>query len=141
MAQAPKKPRPVPTPSSFTREFWQGTRQGKLLLQRCRACGTRQYYPRPVCMRCMARDLEWTEAAGRGTVYSFTVTRLPPEGFEGRAPYVLVAVDLPEGVRMLGTLLDVDPGEVRIGMPVRATYERLTDEISLVQFTPDRPAS
>jgi uncharacterized OB-fold protein len=107
-------PRPVPTPTNVTKPFWEGTKQGKLLLQRCRACGTHQYYPRPVCMRCMSRDLE------------------------DRAPYVLVAVDLPEGARMLGTLLDVPAGEVRIGMPVRATYERLTDDITLVQFAADR---
>jgi uncharacterized OB-fold protein len=135
MADAPaQKPRPVPVPSSFTRPFWEGTKQGKLLLQRCRACGTQQYYPRPVCLRCIGRDLEWTEASGRGTVYSYTVTHLPPEGFEGRQPYVLVAVDLPEGARVLGTLLGVAPDEVRIGMAVRATYERLTDDITLLQF-------
>jgi uncharacterized protein len=136
MAEAPrKKPRPVPTPTNFTRPFWDGTRQGKLLLQRCRACGTHQYYPRPVCMRCISRDLEWREASGRGTVYSYTVTHLPPEGFEDRAPYVLVSVDLPEGVRVLGTLLDVPAGDVRIGLAVHATYESLTEDISLLQFT------
>jgi uncharacterized OB-fold protein len=139
MADAPpKKPRPVPTPTSFTRPFWEGTKQGKLMLQRCRACGTRQYYPRPVCLRCISRDLEWTEASGQGTVYSYTVTQLPPEGFEGREPYVLVSVDLPEGARVLGTLLGVAPAEVRIGMPVRATYERLTDDITLLQFAAAR---
>jgi uncharacterized protein len=139
MAETPgKKPRPVPTPTNVSRPFWEGTKQGKLLLQRCRACGTHQHYPRPVCMRCMSRELEWTEASGRGTVYSYTVTHLPPEGFEGREPYVLVSVDLAEGARMLGTLLDVAPDAVRIGMPVRATYERLTDDITLLQFSADR---
>jgi uncharacterized OB-fold protein len=139
MAETPRrKPRPVPTPTNVSRPFWEGTKQGKLLLQRCRACGTHQYYPRPVCMRCMSRELEWKEASGRGTVYSYTVTHLPPEGFEGREPYVLVSVDLAEGARMLGTLLDVAPDAVRIGMPVRATYERLTDDITLLQFAADR---
>jgi len=130
--------RPIPTPTNFTRPFWDATRQGKLLLQRCRACGIRQHYPRPVCMRCISRDLEWTEAAGRGVVYSFTITRLPPEGFEGREPYVLASVELPEGTRMLGTMVNCAPEDVRIGMRVRATYEKLTDEITLVQFEPDR---
>jgi uncharacterized OB-fold protein len=139
MAEGPKKkPRPVPVPTNFTKAFWEGTKQGKLLLQRCRACGTHQYYPRPVCMRCISRDLEWKEASGRGTIYSYTVTHLPPEGFEDRAPYVLVSVDLPEGVRVLGTLLGVAAADVRIGMPVRASYERLTDDITLVQFAAER---
>ena len=91
-----------------------------------------------VCMRCISRDLEWKEASGRGTVYSYTVTHLPPEGFEGREPYVLVSVDLPEGARVLGTLVGVAAEDVRIGMPVHATYERLTDDITLVQFAAER---
>ena len=138
MAEAPRtRPRPVPVPTNITRPFWEGTRRGTLLLQRCRRCGTRQYWPRPVCMRCISRDLEWTPASGRGVVYSFTITRLPAEGFEGREPYVLVAVDLAEGPRMMAQLLDCAPDQVRIGMPVRAVFEKLTDEISLPQFTPD----
>ncbi len=75
---------------------------------------------------------------GFSVVYSYTVTHLPPEGFAGRAPYVLVSVDLPEGVRMLGTLLGVAVEDVRTGMPVCARYERLTDDITLVQFTAER---
>lgn len=137
MAETPRKrPRPLPVPTNFSKPFWEGTGEGKLLLQHCRACGTSQYYPRPVCMRCMSRELQWREAQGVGTVYSYTVTRLPPEGFEGREPYVLVSVDLPEGTRMLGTLQGVAPEDVRIGMPVRATFEKVTDEVTLVQFEP-----
>ena len=140
MAEAAKKrkPRPIPTPTNFTKPFWEGARQGKLLLQRCRACGSFQYYPRPVCMRCISRELEWKEASGRGVVYSFTITRLPPEGFEGREPYVIASVELPERTRVMAHILNCPADEVRIGMPVRATFEKLTDEISLLQFEPDR---
>jgi uncharacterized OB-fold protein len=132
-----KRPRPVPVPTNVTRPFWDAASQGKLVLQRCRRCGTWQYWPRPVCMRCISRDLEWREAAGRGVVYSFTVTRLPAEGFEGREPYVLAAVDLPEGARMMAQLLNCPIERVRIGLPVRIVWEKVTDEISLPQFEPD----
>lgn len=135
---AKKKPRPMPTPTNFTRAFWEGTRQGKFLLQHCPRCGVWQYYPRPVCLRCMSRELEWREASGRGTIYSFTITRMPPEGFEGKEPYVLASVELPEGTRVLTHLLNCAPEEVRIGMKVRAAFEKLSDDITLLQFEPDR---
>lgn len=134
---AKKRPRPVPVPTNITRPFWDAAKQGKLVLQRCRRCGTWQYWPRPVCMRCISRDLEWKEAAGRGAVYSFTITRLPAEGFEGLEPYVLASVDLPEGTRMMARLLNCPIEQVRIGLPVRVVWEKLTDEISLPQFEPD----
>lgn len=134
---AKKRPRPVPVPTNITRPFWDAAKQGKLVLQRCRRCGTWQYWPRPVCMRCISRDLEWKEAAGRGVVYSFTITRLPAEGFEGLEPYVLASVDLPEGTRMMARLLNCPIDRVRIGLPVRVVWEKLTDEISLPQFEPD----
>lgn len=138
MAEAvTKRPRPVPVPTNVTKPFWDAAKQGKLVLQRCRRCGTWQYWPRPVCMRCISRDLEWKEAAGRGVVYSFTITRLPPEGFEGREPYVLASVDLLEGTRMMAQLLNCPIDRVRIGLPVRVVWEKLTDEISLPQFEPD----
>lgn len=138
MAEAvTKRPRPVPVPTNITKPFWDAAKQGKLVLQRCRRCGTWQYWPRPVCMRCISRDLEWKEAAGRGVVYSFTITRLPPEGFEGREPYVLASVDLLEGTRMMAQLLNCTIDRVRIGLPVRVVWEKLTDEISLPQFEPD----
>ena len=137
MAEAGKKrPRPVPVPTSITRPFWDAAKQGKLVLQHCRRCGTWQYWPRPVCIRCISRDLEWREAAGRGVVYSFTVTRLPAEGFEGHEPYVLVSVDLPEGTRMMAHLVNCPIERVRIGMPVRLVWEKLTEEITLPQFEP-----
>ena len=60
-------------------------------------------------------------ASGKGTVYSFVVHHAPK--VPGRTlPFVIALVELEEGVRMLGELRRVDPAEVKIGMPVRATY-------------------
>ena len=51
--------RPIPTALPETEPFWQGCRDGVLLLQRCRACGSLQYYPRAVCTACLSSDLGW----------------------------------------------------------------------------------
>ena len=128
--------RPVPPPTSITKAYWERAKQGVFVLPYCRACGTYTYYPRSVCMRCLSRDLEWREASGRGTIYSFAIVRHPAPGFEGAVPYVIVSVDLEEGTRMMANLLTDDLDSVRIGLPVQVTFEELTPDIHLPQFIP-----
>jgi uncharacterized OB-fold protein len=63
---------------------------------------------------------------------------MPPEGFEDRAPYAIASVEVPEGTRVMAHILNCPLEEVRIGMKVRAAFEKLTDDITLLQFEPDR---
>jgi uncharacterized OB-fold protein len=128
---------PLPEITAESRPFWDGCRRHELLVQRCRACGTFQHYPRGVCARCWGADLEWRPSAGRGTVYTFTVVhRSQAPGFKERLPYVLAYVELEEGVQVLTNLVGCAPGEVAIGMPVRVTFEDVTPEVSLPRFAP-----
>jgi hypothetical protein len=127
---------PLPEITPESRPFWDGCRRRELTLQRCRACGAVQYYPRGVCAACWATDLAWEPSAGRGTIYTFTVVhRSQAPGFRERVPYVLAYVELGEGVQVLTTLVDVDPAAVGIGMPVRVTFEDLSPEITIPRFT------
>lgn len=84
--------------------FWQGAREGKLLIQRCAACGSHQFYPRPVCIRCGSLEVGWVQASGRGVVYSMTTVRVPVTP-ELEPPYVVALVDLEEGPRLLTNLM------------------------------------
>jgi hypothetical protein len=51
-------------------------------------------------------------------------------------PFVVALVELDEGVRMLGELVDVDPSTVRIGMPVEVALTRIDDELTLPFWRP-----
>src|SRR5690348_6577489 len=64
-------PRPVPEPDGLDRPYWEGTRAGRLLVQRCRGCGTFQWGPEWICHRCLAPDPDWVEVAPRGRIYSW----------------------------------------------------------------------
>jgi uncharacterized OB-fold protein len=78
-------------------------------------------------------------AAGRGTVYSFTVIHRPPfPVFRDKVPYVLAIIELTEGVRMMTNIIGCEPNMVEIGMPVEVTFEDVTEEITLPQFKPSR---
>jgi uncharacterized OB-fold protein len=94
-----------------TEPFWAACAERRLTLQRCRACGTHQHYPRPFCLTCDGRAMDWVPASGRGTIYALTVIRLPviPELVP---PYLLALVDLEEGVRML---TNIEGTTARIG--------------------------
>jgi len=115
--------RPHPEPDGETQPFWDGIAEGRLRLQRCRACERYVFYPRSVCPHCMAAGLEWTDATGRGAVHAFTVVHRAPPGFTEDAPYVVAMIELEEGPRMLTRLLDVAPGDAEIGMKVEVAIE------------------
>jgi len=112
--------KPLPETDSVSGVFWSAAGEGRLLYQRCPACGHRQFYPRAVCTACGA-DPEWAEASGRGEVYTFTIVRqygAPP--FKQELPYAVAMIELEEGVRMLSTVTGCDVADVRIGLRVEA---------------------
>jgi uncharacterized OB-fold protein len=130
----PEKPAPLPVlrpvVSRDTEFFWAGTAAGELRIQRCDACGTLRHPPGPFCMACGSDAVGYLVAGGLGTVFSYVVHHHPP--VPGRAaPYVVALVELEEGVRMLGEVLDVDPALVRIGTPVAVSWQRIDDELTL----------
>jgi hypothetical protein len=74
-------------------------------------------------------------ARGTGEIYSFVVHRHPPVPGK-RLPMVIAVVELPEGVRMTGEVLGVEPEDVRIGMPVKIVWDRIDDELTLPAWRP-----
>ncbi|MFY2859640.1 Zn-ribbon domain-containing OB-fold protein [Mycobacterium sp. THU-M104] len=126
--------RPVPTLSPDTEFFWNGLREHKLLIQRCTGCGALRHPPRPMCPKC--RSLEWdtVQASGRGTVYSHVMPREPRFPFL-EYPYIVVLVELAEGIRLVSNLCDIDPADVTDGMDVEVFYQTF-DDLVLHQFRP-----
>jgi uncharacterized protein len=124
-----------------TRPYWEGARQGQLVIQRCAKCGTFRWYPRPTCHACWSLDAEWASVSGRGTVYSYVVIHHAfSPAFRDDLPYIVVIVQLPEGVRVPATLKECAPEDVRIDQPVEVRFERVTDEVTLPYFVPSNQA-
>lgn len=89
-------------------DYEKGLKDGKLLGLKCRKCGEMTCPPMIVCQRCGGRELERTELSGKGELMTFTVVRIPPEGFD--APYVVCLIKTDEGPWVIGRL-DHDPKE------------------------------
>jgi uncharacterized OB-fold protein len=127
--------KPLPEPTRDSRPYWDALREGRLVIQQCAACGKLRHYPRPVCDGCYSMETTWRQMSGRGTVHSWTVAHHPfHPGFKSELPYVLVTVDLDEGVRMLAQLRGVEPDALAVGLPVTMVAERVTDELTLPVF-------
>ncbi|OBF62470.1 nucleic acid-binding protein [Mycobacterium sp. 852002-53434_SCH5985345] len=125
----------APAITKDTEFFWNGLRDNKLLIQRCGGCGQLRHPPRPMCPHCRSLDWDAVESSGRGTVYSHVMPHEPKFPFF-EYPYVVVLVELEEGVRLVSNLTGVDPPDVRTGMPVEVYYQSFDNDLVLHQFRP-----
>jgi len=120
----------------MTQAWWDATRDARLLVQSCEACGHRQHPPRSLCTACGTTEhLAYVEAAGPGVVDACTVVhRAPADGFT--PPYAVARVRLPEGVILLTNIETDTPDDVAIGDPVRLAWRDVPDGRRLPVFTP-----
>lgn len=128
-----------PMPGPHDAYFWDGVKERQLLLRKCAGCGELQHPPTPMCGNCHSLEWETQKAAGRGTVYSWIVSKhpsLPTGSIEAAEPRIVALVELDEGVRLVSNLIGVDSADVQNGMTVEVTFVDCGDDIVLPQFTP-----
>jgi len=132
-----KYKKPLPEIQPWSKEFWKGTKEKKLLIQECKDCGSKIFYPRKYCPECWSSQLLWNEASGKAKIFSYSITYTGvEEPFYDDLPLVLALVDLEEGVRMMTNIVNCRPEEVYIGMDVEVTFRDVTKEFSLPYFQP-----
>ena len=128
----------LPTPDDTTRPFWDGASRGQLLIKRCRACNRAHFYPRPFCPHCWSEEVEWEEASGRASLYTWSVVHvndLPP--FAERVPYIAAIVDLDEGPRMMTNVVDCPAHSLQAGMALQVVFRQQADGVTVPVFRPD----
>ena len=131
--------RPMPTPDAATGPYWAAAHEGRFVMPRCNDCGKYHFYPHPLCPHCSSAKLEWVAVSGCGKLYSYTVVhRAPSKAFAEEVPYVVAVVELDEGPRLYSNLVGVAKEDIRIGMRVKAVFEKATEDVTLVKFAEDR---
>jgi uncharacterized OB-fold protein len=124
-------------PDSDSKEFWDAAGRHELFLQKCLQCGKFLYPPGPVCPDCLSLELKWEQVKGGGSVYSFTVVRIPiGSEWAQEVPYILAAIELDCGVKMVSTVINCDAKDVKIGMKVRLVFSDRVGELSVPKFEP-----
>ncbi len=128
--------KPVPEVQPWSEKFWEGTKQGKFLIQTCGDCKANIFYPRKYCPECWSGNLGWIEAIGKGKIYTFsTAFSMVEPRFMDELPYTLAYIDLDEGIRVMSRIVECDPNDIKIGMPVEVTFFQRGD-FSLPYFRP-----
>jgi uncharacterized protein len=131
--------RPPSAPRTFSRPYWDATRDKKIMLQFDRRSGKYQFYPRANSIHTgRSGDLEWREASGRGEIFSFTVARRAREPFRGHEPFLIALVTLEEGVNVMANVVNCSLDEMKIGLQVKPYWHALPDGTNLLMFEPRR---
>jgi len=119
-----------PVVNTESEVFFNAARAGRFMIPVCSACGKAHWYPRAICPFCAGDQVEWREASGKGTIYTFSFMRRVKE------PYVIAHVTLAEGPTMLTNIVDCDFDTVRIGQSVAVVFKETENGPPVPMFKP-----
>lgn len=115
----------------------------RLLAARCAACAKHHFPAATTCPYCSAGECTVEAIGGRGALYLSTVVHARPPGYRGPLPYGFGLVDLPEGLRVVSRIAEVDLAALRPGVPVTLEIAPLYtndagDEVLSFAYRPER---
>ncbi len=125
-----------PRATPETQPYWDGLKEGKLMLQRSTSSGQAYFPPRPFFPGDPSQEIEWFEASGRAKLHSYVISHRPPPGFE--APVAIAVVQLEEGPRMATNIVDCPQTSeaLQLDMELELAPQKINDEITLPLFRP-----
>ena len=112
--------------SKYTRPYWEGLQQKKLLAQECNQCKSQFFPARSRCPSCLSNDYKWIELSGKGTLYSWSEIHFGP-------PYILGIVELKEGIGRSIARINAKSGDLEIGQPMQANFIEF-DDLTLLEW-------
>lgn len=74
--------------------------------------------PRKFCLKCGKSNLKETELTGKGKIDVFTVIHVPPPFMRDKAPYIVAIVEMDEGPKIMGRLIDIPLEKIKSGKKV-----------------------
>ena len=129
--------KPIPSITPDLAEFFAGAKRADLMVQKCDRCGALRFPAYEFCSECLETRASWVAVSGTGKVYSFNIMhQVYHPGFAGEVPYAVVVVELDEGVKFISNLVGIKPHDIRCGMPVEVTFEKIDEQITLPKFRP-----
>ena len=137
----------MPVPNNETRPYWEGAKEGKLMLQRCQSCGYYNHPPVYLCGGCCDREarLAFEQVSGKGTIYTWYMCHdTSINGYEDKVPYPVILVEINEqpGLTLMSNLFNCEVGElgegIEVGAPVEVVFDKASDDIYVPQWQPTR---
>lgn len=127
-----------PYADEYTAPFWEKSLREQLSAPRCTNCGTFRMPPHRFCYKCRHQEIEWVDLPGTGHLYSFIIVRqaLRPDMSE-YVPFIpaVVEADGAPNMRFISNIVDVEPPEVSIDMPLRVAWDHMSDTMVFPRWT------
>jgi uncharacterized OB-fold protein len=95
---------------------------------KCKKCGAVLFPKRLICPECGHREFEMIRLQREGTLLTYTIIHVGPKKFGDQTPYAIGIVELKEGVRLLSQIVDCDHSKIKIGMPLKIEFRRISAE-------------
>ena len=121
---------PYATSYPETLPFWEAAAQGRFLLKTCNHCKKAHWYPRIVCPLCSSTEVDWKQASGRATLYSFSVME------KADPPFALAYVELEEGPIITSNIVGTDFKTLRIGQALSVDFKQTPEGRFVPIFKP-----
>jgi len=111
----------------------------KIVGRKCPKCQKVLVPPRKNCPFCFVHTKEWVELAGQGEVETFTIVHRGTHIQPLKPPFVYAVIRLDGAdTGMVHLLGEVEPGDVKEGMRVKAVFaeERKGSPLDIAYFKP-----
>ena len=109
----------------FTIEsFYKFVSEGKLMAAKCNKCGYVLLPPKPICPKCLTKDLRWTEVKNRGKLLAYTVIHVSPAKFQSICPYALGIVKLEDGPNLIGMIRGIETNKIKVSMNLTVDFDK-----------------
>lgn len=108
----------------FTIEsFYKFVGEGKLMAAKCNKCGAVFLPPKPICPKCLTKDLSWVELKNKGKLLSYTVIHVSTAQFQSMCPYILGIVKLEDGPNLIGMVRGIETSNIEVGMNLTVGFD------------------
>jgi uncharacterized OB-fold protein len=112
--------------------FWrEQENRYNLIGMKCNNCGKVYFPPKDMCTSCHRLSIgkmEKFKINGTGKVISYSIVHEGPEAFQMQIPYIIAIIEFDEGTRVTGQIVDCEPEEVSIDMPVHTVFRKIHEE-------------
>ena len=120
-------------------QFYRFMNEGKLMGAKCIKCGKIMLPPRPICIQCYSKDLEWIKLENKGKLLTYTIIHVAPPQFQHLVPYAVGIIELEKGLKLPGMIKGIDFDKIKIGMELKIEVEPVTKEEAEGQEWPTWP--
>ena len=113
----------APRISADTKMFWEGCKEHKLEIQRCKKCGKLRWPAAFLCPDCLSSETEMQVMSGDGTLYSYvTFQKAFHPSVQDKVPYTVGVVELEGGVRIISNIVDCEPEQLACNKKVKMKW-------------------